>query len=259
MATSFKPTSVISGPAHFGGAGQIFGCSQQGFSHCYQCKSCQDSHAIEIHPQCLTVAIADGHGDSRYRYSDVGSQLAVQQAVLTATQAIDSHDWLTDIFPRWHLAVQQYAHLQNISEELTLYGTTLQVIHLQEGILSGAQIGDGSLWLLTPDQSATCLLQSTEELGGFTTRSLGSIHDLAYGQSFQQIIPAPGSLLVMTTDGLTDSFENQAEWQHFLASLRERVHTYGFQEVCAALPEWLQHYSTEGCGDDMTVVLVQIG
>lgn len=258
MAISFKPQSFISGPTHFGETGLVFGCSQQGFSHCHQSKPCQDRHAICTQAENLTVAIADGHGDSRYLYSDIGAHYAAQEAIHTATQLLEPSDWLADVFPRWQMAIQKHAQSQNVSAELHLYGTTLQMLVLQDGLMSGAQIGDGSLWLIPHQQAAICLLQSTEELGGFTTRSLASPNDLAQIQFFQQAIPQPGSLLLMTTDGLTDSFVDHGEWRQFLASLSERVQTYGFIAVCKALPEWLQHYSREGCGDDMTVVLMQV-
>jgi hypothetical protein len=63
----------------------------------------------------------------------------------------------------------------------------------------------------------------------------------------------------MATDGLSDSFENpEAEFRVFARSLFERVTGFGIDRVGSALPGWLDGYSLNGSGDDMTLALVSL-
>jgi hypothetical protein len=60
----------------------------------------------------------------------------------------------------------------------------------------------------------------------------------------------------MATDGLSDSFENpESEFRVFARSLSERVASFGIERIGAALPGWLDGYSRDGSGDDMTLAI----
>jgi hypothetical protein len=61
----------------------------------------------------------------------------------------------------------------------------------------------------------------------------------------------------MATDGLSDSFENpDTEFRVFARSIADRVASFGIERIGSALPGWLDGYSLNGSGDDMTLVLV---
>ena len=67
-----------------------------------------------------------------------------------------------------------------------------------------------------------------------------------------------GGLLLLTTDGLPNSFADDTAFDQFVVSLRQRIHDHGFGGVADALPAWLDHYSDQGSGDDMTLVIIDV-
>lgn len=203
-------------------------------------------------PNGIQVAVADGHGDPCHSLSQWGAQLAVQAAL----RGIPSKDGMAAVQHQWQADVHRYAYTHGLPAELVHYGTTLQILCLQDTRLRATQIGDGAIWCYHPEQGIHPVLQPTEESVGLTTRSLSVAADLAYVQEVVRDPPGPDSLLLLTTDGLVDSFANAHEWERFMASLGHRVKQYGFSAVCEAVPDWLKHYSQNGCGDDMTVVLI---
>ena len=67
-----------------------------------------------------------------------------------------------------------------------------------------------------------------------------------------------GGLLLLTTDGLPNSFADDTAFDQFARSLRQRIQDHGPAGVTDALQAWLDHYSDQGSGDDMTLVIVDV-
>jgi serine/threonine protein phosphatase PrpC len=262
--------------------GWACGCTRRGSAHERDGRPCQDAHALWsssfLGEPLLVVAVADGHGGERHDLSHCGAALAVQAAVgevigsLPAPQGagawrpvppagvVEFHLRVTE---RWKAGVKADAERRTglpVGEEagpeiFTRYGTTLLVAVIDGSEAWVGQIGDGDILLVRPDGSVEAPLPKDEELLGTVTYSLSSREAPALWRTSRFPV-GPGGLLVMATDGLSDSFEDpDSGIRVFARSLSERVGSFGIGRIGAALPGWLDGYSRDGSGDDMTLVI----
>lgn len=264
------------------GLGWALASSRIGASHRRNNTPCQDAHAVWAGSSGgmpnLMVTVADGHGDERHDRSQLGAALAVQAAV-HEMQALHSgfdspqsvgmliRTFKTD-FPRrvnrrWRAMVLDDVQLRPETppanpEELAAvwsrYGTTLLTAFISNDLILLAQIGDGDILFIRPDGSIDPPFPHDESLIGTQTYSLSSTdaHNLWQTTSRTR---GDGGYLLLATDGLSDAFANTSEFHTFVRSLVDRVEQYGLDEVARALPGWLDHYSSQGSGDDVTLAL----
>ena len=265
--------------------GWACGCSRRGSSHLRDGRPCQDAHAIWsssfMGEPLLAVAVADGHGGERHDRSHCGSALAVQAAVdevvaslpdpgneggwrpVPAGEHAEYHDRVT---ARWKGYAEADAGRRKDSppaggagqELYTRYGSTLLIALVDRSECWVGQIGDGDILVVRPDGGVEMPLPRDEGLLGTVTYSLSSREATALWRTGRFPV-GKGGLLVLATDGLSDSFENPDEdLRAFARSLSERVQKYGIERVGSALAGWLDDYSREGSGDDMTIALVML-
>ncbi len=272
-------------PVSVSPVGWACGCTRRGSSHARDGKPCQDAHAIWsssfMGEPILAVAVADGHGGGRHDLSHCGAALAVQAAVseLIASLPVPGGDWAwrpvsgsgdeefhNRVTARWKGYVTADAGQRpglcpdggGGQDLLSRYGTTLLLALIDGSECWVGQIGDGDILLVRPDGSIEAPIPKDETLLGTVTYSLSSRDSPALWRTARFPL-GTGGLLLMATDGLSDSFENtEAEFQVFARSLFERVTGFGIERVGSALPGWLDGYSLNGSGDDMTLVLVSL-
>jgi serine/threonine protein phosphatase PrpC len=67
-----------------------------------------------------------------------------------------------------------------------------------------------------------------------------------------------GRLVLLATDGLANAFTDERQFHTFAGSLAARIREFGIGKVAAALPGWLDAYSEQGSGDDITLALVSL-
>jgi serine/threonine protein phosphatase PrpC len=227
----------------------------------------------------IVAAVADGHGGGRHDLSHCGAALAVQAVVdeVIASLPVPGNEGPSldvsaggegefhhRVTARWRESVLADAGRREgpFPEEgmepeiLTRYGTTLllSLIDGSEGWVG--QIGDGDILLVRPDGSIEVPLPKDEALLGTVTYSLSSRDAPGLWKTARFPIGA-GGLLILATDGLSDSFEDpDSEFRVFARSLSERVKSFGIDRIGSALPGWLDGYSLNGSGDDMTLALV---
>jgi len=265
------------GPALCGSQlGWAFGCSTRGASHERSRKPCQDAVAIwsgtfQAEP-VMVMAVADGHGDRRHDLSHRGAALAVEAAVDEVVQTLSfasagegrtSDAPLTArITDRWARKVLADAAGTGGAPEgdphpvLTRYGTTLLLaVATRERILL-AQLGDGDILVVRPGGRVESPLEKDPALLGSVTHSLSS----RYVQECWHTAEIPGSgggVLLLATDGLSDSFAGpgEEEFLTFARSLVDRIREFGIERVAGSLPAWLESFSRQGSGDDITVAL----
>jgi serine/threonine protein phosphatase PrpC len=226
----------------------------------------------------LVAAVADGHGGERHDLSHRGAALAVQAAVGEVIASLPTpggdapriapvegvgefHDRVT---ARWREYVKADAGRnsrpfpddRDQAQILARYGSTLLLALVDGSECWVGQIGDGDILLVRPDGSIETPLPRDETLLGTVTFSLSSRDSPALWRTGRFPL-GTGGLLLLATDGLSDSFENpDSEFRVFARSLSERVGSFGIERVGSALPGWLDTYSLNGSGDDMTLVLV---
>jgi serine/threonine protein phosphatase PrpC len=262
--------------------GWACGCTRRGSSHARDGRPCQDAHALWsssfLGEPLLVLAVADGHGGERHDLSHCGAAIAVQSAVgeviasLPTTSGGDAlqpvpqgrgggfHHRVTE---RWKEEVKADAERrtglsmgEDTGKELfSRYGSTLliAVIDGSEGWVG--RIGDGDILLVRPDGSVEAPLPKDEELLGTVTYSLSSREAPVLWKTARFPV-GPGGLLLLATDGLSDSFEDpDTGIRVFARSLADRLASFGIGKIGDAIPGWLDGYSRDGSGDDMTLAI----
>jgi serine/threonine protein phosphatase PrpC len=262
--------------------GWACGCTRRGSSHARDGRPCQDAHALWsssfLGEPLLVVAVADGHGGDRHDLSHCGAALAVQAAVGEVIASLPSfpggeaiqelqhgrgEQFHQRVTGRWKEEVRADAERRTGlsaggeagKEVLSRYGSTLLVAIIDGSEGWVGRIGDGDILLVRPDGSIEAPLPKDEELLGTVTYSLSSREAPALWKTARFPV-GQGGLLLLATDGLSDSFEDpDTGIQVFARSLSERVASFGIGRIGAALPGWLDGYSRDGSGDDMTLAI----
>jgi len=224
----------------------------------------------------MVMAVADGHGDRRHDLSHRGAALAVEAGVEEVVQSLSaaaSGDPGTTAAPltarvtdRWARKVLADAAGTGGGSGgdpegdphpvLTRYGTTLLLaVATRERILL-AQLGDGDILMVRPDGRVESPLEKDPALLGSVTHSLSS-RNVQECWHTAEIPGNGGGVLLLATDGLSDSFAGpgEEEFLTFARSLVDRIHEFGIERVAGSLPAWLESFSRQGSGDDITVAL----
>ncbi len=266
-------------------AGWACGCTRRGTSHVRDGRPCQDAHAIWsssfMGEPILVVAVADGHGGGKHDLSHCGAALAVHAAVSEVIASLPvpggegawrpvsgngDEEFQDRVAARWKGSVISDAGRRpGLSPEggggqelVSRYGTTLLIALVDGSECWVGQIGDGDILLVRPDGSMEAPVPRDETLLGTVTYSLSSRDTPGLWRTARFPL-GKGGLLLMATDGLSDSFEDpESEFRVFARSLAERVAGFGIERIGSALPGWLDGYSRNGSGDDMTLVLVSL-
>ena len=256
-------------------------CSVIGAAHQRRGQPCQDA--------CLSIslaggrlqllAVADGHGSSRYWLSDVGSQLACAQAqaavqaLLPRTPLEDHQAWralLNEQLPQriqqgWLAAIEaDWQQQPRRSEEpfsALSYGCTLGLVLLAPQWWGCTGLGDWDLVAVQADgQASLCSEESDGRSGGGSgsrgeaTASLCLPQAAALMQQRSQLqqLSRESTLagLVLSTDGVRKSCATDADFLNLCAQVLQL-------EDAAALRQGLAQITAEGSGDDVTLAMAQ--
>ena len=269
----------------------LLGARRRGASHALSGKPCQDAFQARIvwrggQPHGVALVVADGHGSERHDRSDTGARLAagcgvdLLRAKLRIMWAADDTAartsiprWFREEYPRilvrkWREAVlSDSRQRQSAASDLPCavpctpkeqdtferYGTTVIVGLLTANSCMVGQIGDGDAVLLR-ETGPEELTKPDQAMVGTSTWSLCSLTPDRYWQV--QSVPASASdILMLSTDGLSDSFADRQGFLAFGRDLFRLLNQDGRQEIKRLLPQWLDVYSRDGSGDDITVGL----
>jgi serine/threonine protein phosphatase PrpC len=259
-------------------------CSRRGAAHARAGTPCQDAHAVAAScaagVPCLIAAVADGHGDPVHDLSEHGAACAVGSAVeeMLTFHAHFRPDGgrgqlrkeFDDHFPRragrrWREAVLASAHrrlgetpddAEGQERLFARHGTTLLAALVTHAALVVAQLGDGCVLLVRPDGRVEGL-RPDETASATVTDSLCS-RDAPRRWRTAVLDPAPGGTLVLATDGLVNAFAEEEQLHAFARGLRQRIRDYGREAVADSLAGWLDHFSENGSGDDVTLAMADV-
>lgn len=229
----------------------------------------------------VVMAVADGHGGSRYIRSDVGSRFAVETAIDVVEEAILSG--LFDGAPRkverevrrvlperlvstWsqrcldHLAISPFRPEEEARagapldvDPLLSYGSTLLVSVLTPTACVVLQLGDGDTLISGEEGNLVLALPPDERLTGGETTSLCLPEAAADFRIAVVDNPVP-TLVVLATDGYGVAFVDPDWRQTVVDDLLNQVGSRGMDSVASSLPGWLADSAQVG-GDDVTVVV----
>ena len=250
-------------------------CSVIGAAHQRQGKPCQDASMScslgSAQQQLQLLAVADGHGGSRYWLSDIGSREACRAARAAVEAALRQHplkdqeQWLRllqtelpeAIQQRWLDAVQrdwqQQPDAQGAPFSSAVYGCTLGLVLITTQWWGCTGIGDWDLVSLEPGGEACLRSQETLEGGAAeATTSLCQADAFSAWSERAQLqrfsaADAPAAL-VLSTDGIRKSCATDAD---FLQLSRELIALTSTTE----LERGLREITAQGSGDDVSVAI----
>lgn len=262
-----------------------FGSSVQGASHIREGRHCQDSfeiysESIDEDNKMIIMAVADGHGSEKYDLSKYGAEFAVKAAIAelklmyhfsrgSKSQILKAFksDFPTSILKRWRETVisdikvrEEEFYKTNSNTLKTIYkryGTTLMaVLIVPEGIFM-AQLGDGDILLVEANGRTEFPIPASEELIANETYSMTSADSTRLWKI--QVYSADEPVLVMlSTDGLSNSFEDDYSFTKFGISLLRNINEFGIEKVAKEVPGFLNRASRNGSGDDITLAFTVV-
>jgi len=255
--------------------GVVSACSVIGAAHRRQAKPCQDASLSRelVSPRgerLLLLAVADGHGGSRYWLSEVGSRLACELAAAAVEAALVQHgladperwqpllrqelpaaiqqQWLAAIARDW----QQRPEAAGQPFSALTYGSTLGLALLAPGWWGYTGLGDWDLVHL--QGGAATLVSQEQEQGGAAeaTASLCLTEAARLWSERAHLVPleagaSPFSLL-LSSDGVRKSCATDAD---FLSLCRHLARLDNPTELAEGLGE----ITAAGSGDDVSVAI----
>lgn len=266
---------------------KVFGDSVQGASHKRVGMECQDSFKKSIcDDETIIIAIADGHGSKSCPYSKTGSIIAVNvfctvmeefhesytdnlQMLLTylnregdtkVAQAVDT-EWKRRVLIAHKNNKRDVIRTDNGEKDKVeiykQYGTTLVGMMITSTFFFAFQLGDGDISYV--DNNGYFQVLKADKILGTETHSLSKVDSWKNAISTVRRrnstyeLPA---IIMMSTDGFSNSYKNEQEFQKTCVEYFEMVKQYGSKAVKKSLKEWLSETSDMGCGDDITLLMV---
>jgi Protein phosphatase 2C len=239
-----------------------------GASHVRTGKPCQDEAGSLVVGEVVVVAVADGHGSSRF--ADAGARLAVQVA-LTAlvrfaeelghrgasigeVQKFASHPLRVQIVREWAERVRANAGTSNAA--LIDYGSTLLFAVATSEFLLVGQLGDGDVLLVGADRQVSVVIPADPRAFADETPSLclpEAWHSLRV-----RVVPAPQeeSLLLLSTDGYSKSYASDDVFRQIGPDYLDLVREGGTHGLAPHLRGFLEQVTTQGSGDDIAVAML---
>lgn len=235
----------------------------------------------------LVLTVADGHGGAAYTRSHIGAAYAVDTAVRVLANDLlprllqpdtppdltlvkrTCDEWLPKVLVRlWQERVRDYTKRTpfpadestdsaNAADDLTPYGATLVAALLTEYFHLYLQLGDGDILTVAADGTVSrpALPVDTRLLGNETTSLCMADAWRSVRLAFQPVLGTVPALVMLSTDGYTNSFDDSAAFAQVGADLLAAIRAEGLLVVRRQLPDWLAQTSAAGSGDDISVAL----
>jgi len=271
----------------------VLGSSVTGASHIRVASGNQD--AIGFAPENgrgsrVAIATADGHGSPKSFRSSEGSRLAVRASLALAAEFIEADakgvplalvksrlegDAPLRLVRTWRTSVDEdLAHHPLAPAELDgleassgpaarklveldpylAYGATLLGGVVGESFAVLWQLGDGDIVAVDENGGARRLVPKDDRLIANETTSLCSKEAWHH---FRVVFDAsPDPLMLLSTDGLANSFTNDAGFLKFGVDLGRMISSEGVPVVESRMKGWLRQMSDQGSGDDISVLAV---
>lgn len=239
----------------------------------------------------LLLAVSDGHGGARYFRSDVGARLAVQTVVtvvdefLRNSQGVENLSiakrWAEERLPHeivrhWKEAVADHLTANPIEasewerlemaesasrrrqvalDPVIAYGATLLSVLVTEFYILHIQLGDGDIVTVDDSEEATRPpVPRDERLIGNETTSLCTREAWRDFRLFFQVLSGSlPAMVLVSTDGFSNSFRDEAAFLSVGADLLHGIRSEGLEAWRQATEGWLMEVSEEGSGDDISL------
>ena len=284
----------------------IIGDSIRGYSHEIHGIDCQDNFLIidgihrseklksakykkiygDLPSDIRIVAVADGHGSSKSKYSKTGSSTATNVFCETMAEYVKKYreemqslfvaltregettrlskwiisDWESRIISyhnmRSDIPKEEKAGLEK-EDVWKLYGTTLLGMLITREFLFVFQLGDGDITFVN-EKEIYPLLKNEKILGVET-------HSISKADSWKKVVTRVIRLesmgdvpfmCILSTDGWLNSHLSEGEFYKTCKEYFNIIQERGPEVVESNLERWLSETSRDGCGDDITTIFV---
>ncbi len=263
---------------------RVIGESVRGSVHVRAEKPNQD--AIAWYPDegtglPLILAVADGHGSDKHFRSDIGAQLATKTAVDVLREFSEHRpkdgrlSLMMERLPaaielQWKQAVRDHLDANPVGDatdepaatitehpaRYIAYGTTLLSVLVEQDFIVYLQLGDGDILTVSPNGNVKRAIRADPNLIANQTTSLCLPEARKYFHTqFQTIAADPPALVMLSTDGYSNSFED-ADFLKTGSDYLDLIRTDGIEHVNGHLRQWLSETTAKGSGDDITVGIV---
>lgn len=256
-----------------------YNISVRGASHEAAGEPCQDSAKTCIKRDIAIAALSDGHGSEKHFRSHIGSDIATDVAIRSILEFAGHNGGLDKIFKDdphnaarriaaniicgWNEEVDSHIKSEPFTEaeqEIiakhrdipyeSIYGATLIVAATSGKGLFGLQIGDGS-FLATRRGKIYSLMPEDDRLIGNLTTSLCDSDAINSFRWFYQ--PGSFSSIVLSSDGLINSFKSRADFLSF----SERIPAAIGAKKTSELEAHLKERSCGGSRDDISIAALK--
>lgn len=239
-----------------------------GANHVRAGKPCQDEVGVWSVGDIVAVAVADGHGSSKY--AEIGARLAVQVTLeilarfaeelgkrasnLTEVHHLAEHPLRVHIVREWAARVRARAGREDVS--LIDYGSTLLFALAAPEFLLIGQLGDGDVLMVKGDKPVETPIPPDPSAFADETPSL-CLHEAWHALRIQ-VRPAPQeeTLLLLSTDGYSKSYASDAVFYKIGPDYLDLVRTDGLHGLAPHLHGFLEQVTTRGSGDDIAIALL---
>ena len=259
-----------------------FAISTIGSSHIRKNICCQDKSGYFGNSKYSAIVVCDGHGSEKHFRSNIGASLAVSivkelldsfsELVIKETAInrclIRMKELEKNIIYHWRKAVESYMESNPfIDSELCLlndankrevlqnfflaYGTTFLCVAEIGNFVYIVQLGDGNC-VLVKDNSIVFPVETDDRLKFNFTTSLCA--DDAFNNIRDKVLPVEaGTIFVLTSDGVYNSFENEEAYVDFVKTVCENTAS---NELNTELQDFLPKLSKNGSGDDVSLAIL---
>ncbi len=275
---------------------RVIGKSVRGFSHRRHDLPNQDSIGWRLADTTrpgVVLAVSDGHGSPRSFRSDRGAAIAVFIALqvmqglldmyvsgadLTSTEGRLVERVPQDLVRSWAEAVTADMQAMPLTDDelnalagkygdqaaesvkqhpLIAYGATVIAVAATDAFVAYLQLGDGDIVAVHSGGDAVRPLPAEDRLYANETTSLclpEAWRDVRC--KLQPIHHSPPALILLSTDGYSNSFRDDAGFMKVGPDLLRVVRSEGLEYLDHRLEEWLTTTSERGSGDDITLGVV---
>ena len=237
------------------------------------------------------IAVSDGHGSKKCFRSHLGARLAVEVAIEELGYLLRDSEWETrptelerclmdrladSLVLRWRSRVLEdvkqhpfsepelQAHgdsygeaaIRDVKNPLVAYGATLIAAVVTPLVQVYVQLGDGDLLIFGRNGEVSRPLEDDPMLFGNETTSLCMSDAQRFVRLRVMSDPEPPALILLSTDGYSNSFATEADFRQVAADLWATLSSQGIDSVSSYLNQWLNETSRSGSGDDITLGLI---
>lgn len=229
------------------------------------------------------LSVSDGHGSERSFRSEQGSKIAVDSTIKALNEiffkslSVNELKIQSDFIVRrvvyyWKQEVKKHFDNnaltkleasffkdENCTDEQVVeniervYGATLLLAVVTPSYVLYLQVGDGNIYTIEASGKPNVPFQADSTIIGNDTHSLCEKDAIEHIQI--KIVPHDDipCFVFLTTDGLPNSFATDVDFSSAVEGIYTTICEYGLEAVDKEIPRWLQEYTDQGSGDDITI------